>query len=43
LRTRPLIAIRWSPSLLWMIFSALILAVGLLSMTQVAQFIYFEF
>lgn len=43
LRTRPLINVRWSPSLPWMLVTAGMFAVGLLSMTQVAQFIYFEF
>lgn len=43
LRTKPIVALRWSPSVIWMLFTALVLAIGLLSMTQVAQFIYFEF
>ena len=43
LRTKPLFNVRWTLSPHWMLFAALALAIGMLSMTQVAQFIYFEF
>ncbi len=43
LRTRSVLNFRWAPSIPWLFITVLALTVGILSMTHVAQFIYFEF
>ncbi|MFT3722024.1 MAG: MBOAT family O-acyltransferase [Hyphomonadaceae bacterium] len=43
LRTAPLVKLHWRPSIAWLLATSVMLTIGLLSITQVAQFIYFEF